>query len=34
MARPKGEEKKGGRAKGVTNKITPTIRDSFQRLTI
>lgn len=32
MAAPKGQEKKGGRAKGTPNKTTTDIRERFQLL--
>ena len=32
MARPKGEEKKGGREKGTPNKVTSDVRERFQML--
>ncbi len=32
MARPKGEEKKGGRQKGTPNKATADVREKFQAL--
>ena len=32
MARPKGEEKKGGRVKGTPNKATADVREKFQAL--
>jgi hypothetical protein len=32
MAAPKGQEKKGGRAKGTPNKENKSIRDAFQLL--
>jgi hypothetical protein len=32
MARPKGQEKKGGRVKGTPNKATSDIRSKFQSI--